>query len=224
MESIINALYGRNLIDQTICDEMHDVRKLRNQFQHEDRGLNYFSGQAQMLFFGLLFFLFCIFGVLSNLANHAVYTHILSESPLRLVDPHIRSDPIKTASKSKSLRPAQYEAECLSGSEPGKEEEKNVEEGQSDENVEEGKRDDITTASKNETIQNTTKIAEENETSLTKGETSATITPRDNQTAKTTPNDITKTIEGESLSTLDTVTQTNKTVAPKDISSGAIST
>jgi len=47
LKRIIDALYGRNLIDKTIRDEMHDVRELRNEFQHEDRGLNFSSGEAK---------------------------------------------------------------------------------------------------------------------------------------------------------------------------------
>ena len=46
LNDIINILYGRNIIDKTINDNIHDARKLRNELQHKDRSIKYTSDQA----------------------------------------------------------------------------------------------------------------------------------------------------------------------------------
>jgi hypothetical protein len=44
---ITRKLYDRNLIDQTTYDKMNEVRRLRNDFQHNGLAFKYSSSQAQ---------------------------------------------------------------------------------------------------------------------------------------------------------------------------------
>jgi hypothetical protein len=47
LSPIINKLCSKNLINQTICNEMHDAKNLRNEFEHEGGGFGYSSEQAR---------------------------------------------------------------------------------------------------------------------------------------------------------------------------------